>query len=85
MLGVKVTILKVVLVFSPEPWTAPEFIQIRSFKYPVLKTFLMMRVKTIELKYKRYSNPDPKPKPEPVLKTVLTIIVDLVPFFSPVP
>ena len=65
MLGVKVAILKLFPVFSPEPWTAPEFTQIRSVTYPVLKTFLMMRVTTIEFKYKGYSNPDPKLKPEP--------------------
>ena len=90
MVGVKVTIVYVVLEFLPEPRTAPEVIKMESFTYLVLKTFLMVQVKAKVFKCKRSSNPDPMPEPEPVLKAVLRIkvnvaFVNVVPLFFPEP
>ena len=80
MVGVRGTIEKVVPLISLEPPTVPEFIRIKSFTCLVLKTFLMMQVKAILFRRKRYSNPDPKPKPEPVLKAVIRVIIKLCTF-----
>ena len=90
MVGVKVTIVNVVLEFLPEPRTAPEVIKMESFTYLVLKTFLMVQVKAKVFKCKRSSDPDPMPEPEPVLKAVLRIkvnvaFVNVVPLFFPEP
>ena len=90
MVGVKGTIVYVVLEFLPELRTAPEVIKMESFTYLVLKTFLMVQVKAKVFKCKRSSNPDPMPEPEPVLKAVLRIkvnvaFVNVVPLFFPEP